>query len=368
MDAALRECLLEYARVGVNQIHPLYLGVCADIVWRANKQHKTLTPDDFRSAERVVDKGQELINRLLSYVDVETDSAVRALSAARAFNRDIYLALGRGLDFEVTIGKFDVLNRFSFVWEAKARGQDWYRIHNLLRRLFAARPEGGDLLRKAHAALEQYHRDRAEAGDTAVIAEAIYHANRLDWERGVGEWVEVFDQALQLSRYGLCGVLLEVRSELRIHSSLMHGRVSQSEGEYFAVLARYNEARREYEEAIEAYDAALDRAPDDVEVHNNKGIVLASLGELQAQLGDVDKAVRSLRGAIEEWSRSLEIAPGNQRIGERRDRARAFLERLEHRSKSQAAACCSTGMRAMTCRLCTTAHRRRSNRFLRSPT
>ncbi len=95
VDAALRECLVEYARVGVNQIHPLYLGLCADIVRAAKAQEKTLTPDDFQSAERVADKGQELIRRLLSYVDGETDYAVRALSAARAFNQGIYRGPGR---------------------------------------------------------------------------------------------------------------------------------------------------------------------------------------------------------------------------------------------------------------------------------
>ena len=43
---------------------------------------------------------------------------------------------------------------------------------------------------------------------------------------------------------------------------------------------------------------------------------------------------------------------------------------LESWSSSQAttASCCSSGMRAMTCRLCTTALRRRSKRFLRTPT
>ncbi len=44
---------------------------------------------------------------------------------------------------------------------------------------------------------------------------------------------------------------------------------------------------------------------------------------------------------------------------------------LESRSNSQAARSSrcrsSSGMRAMACRLCTTAHRRRSNRFLRTP-
>jgi hypothetical protein len=53
---------------------------------------------------------------------------------------------------------------------------------------------------------------------------------------------------------------------------------------------------------------------------------------LQAQLGDFDQAVRSLRVAVAEWSRSLEIAPGNQRIRERQQQAQSFLDHLEHMS------------------------------------
>ena len=139
-----------------------------------------MTPEAFRSEAQVEDKGQELIHRLLRYVDEETNFAIRALSAARAFNLDTYLALGDALRFNPTTPAFNVLKRFSFVWEEKARGQDWYRIHNLLGRLFAERPEDSDLLRDAHAALERYYLERVQAGDPAAITEAIYHMNHLD--------------------------------------------------------------------------------------------------------------------------------------------------------------------------------------------
>jgi hypothetical protein len=52
-----------------------------------------------------------------------------------------------------------------------------------------------------------------------------------------------------MSRYGLCRALLEVRSELSIETDFSLGWVSQREGDYFASLARYDEAKQEYLEA-----------------------------------------------------------------------------------------------------------------------
>lgn len=88
------------------------------------------------------------------------------------------------------------MTEFSFVWEAQERGEDWYRIHDLLRRLDYE--EDNETAREAHEVLEKYYREKGE------IAEAIYHANRLDWERGVEEWVKEFDEKLKFSRYDEC--------------------------------------------------------------------------------------------------------------------------------------------------------------------
>jgi len=247
-----------------------------------------------------------------------TSCAIQALSAARAFNRDIYFALAQALHFNAERGAFNVLRRFSFVWEAKERGEDWFRIHALLRRLFAERDEDEtrELLRESHTALEKYYRERAKAGERAAIAEAIYHTNRLDWERGVNEWVEVFEQALQLSHYDLCGVLREVRNELQtdklsVRGRVAQGRVSQAEGDYLSTLSRYNEARQEYEEAIAAFDAALTLAPNDVGAHNNKGSVLRSLGDLQSRQAQYPEAAKSYQNSIAAFDAALTLAPND---------------------------------------------------------
>jgi tetratricopeptide (TPR) repeat protein len=309
-DAAMRQCLIAYTRVAperVNEVHPLYLGLCFDVVRAASDQGTTLTPEDFRVTPHAENKGRELINRLLRYVDTEIDFSVRALSACRAFNREIYFKLGEALKFQVTEPAFGVLKQFSFVWRVESRGEGWYRIHDLLRRLFLE--HGEEVARRADEVLEKHYRERGSADDMAGSAEAIYHSNRLDWERGINEWVEVFDSALSRSNYALCRILIQVRNELLVKTKFELGRLSQLVGNYFAKLARHNEARDEYLESISAYDEALKRAPDLVEAHNDKGLALQSLGDLQAALSQHQEALSSYTASISAYDEALKRAP-----------------------------------------------------------
>lgn len=330
-EGAMRQALVAYARVAPDEVHPLYLGLCADVVLAASKKGTILTPEDFSVVPELARKGAALIDRLLRSVGPEIDYAVRALSACRAFDQEVYSKLGQALNFQATKPAFDGLTRFSFVWRTERRGEllrrnGWYRIHDLLRRLIRERDE--EVVRQADEVLEGYYRERGKAGEITAVAEAIYHANRLDWERGLDEWVEVFQEALARSRYEQCRALLEVRSELSIETDFWRGRVSQSEGDYFAPLARHDPANQAYREAISAYDEALRRAPDDVAAHTNKGVALRGLGELQIELGQHGEARKSLQAALAEFSRSLEIAPGNERIRARRDQLRRMIDEL----------------------------------------
>jgi tetratricopeptide (TPR) repeat protein len=188
------------------------------------------------------------------------------------------------------------------VWKEPQRGEKWYRIHDLLRRLDADRDN--QKTRRAHEVLEGYYRELRNA------AEAIYHANRLDWQRGVDEWVTVFEEASRLSHYGECESLLGVRSELWIKSDFQLGRISQGEGNYYAQLARYVEAKQEYLEAVGAYDRQIMLTPYDIAALNNKGIALRCLGDLQAGLSEFeDDAKQSYSDAIAAFDSALQIAP-----------------------------------------------------------
>ncbi|MGD1910583.1 MAG: hypothetical protein ACFB2X_06945, partial [Rivularia sp. (in: cyanobacteria)] len=266
----LQQSAINYASVAQNQVHPFLLGLCADVIFQGNSTTPSapLPASDERLSELHINgnfakKAKELINRLLKYVDREINYAVHALSACRGFNYDIYELLGKELKFSASKPSFDVLTEFSFVWEAQERGEDWYRIHDLLRRLDYE--EDNKTTRQAHEVLEKYYRGKGE------IAEAIYHGNRLDWERGVYEWVEEFEKVLELSRYDECRVLLEIRNELVIQDDFELGRVSLAGGDYFATLAQHQQAKQEYLEAIALYDKVIKVAPDNIDANNNKG-------------------------------------------------------------------------------------------------
>ncbi|MEG4837623.1 hypothetical protein [Microcoleus sp. B9-D4] len=340
--ADLADAVIRYASLNSDdswenlQVHPFYLGLCADVVLAERKRGIELLSSDFARIPKLEKKTEELTDLLLSYVDREVRSAVHSLSACRAFDEDLYIKLGAGCHFQASSANFEILTSFSFVWKEPQRGEKWYRIHDLLRRLDADRDN--DKTRRAHKVLEGYYR---ELGN---VAEAIYHANRLDWERGVDEWEEVFEEASRLSRYGECESLLAVRSELWIKSDFWLGRISNSEGDYYAHLARYAEAKQEYLEAVAAYDCELILTPDDEGTLNNKGNALRCLGDLQAQLTEFEDAKQSYSEAIAAFDSALVIAPdyitalgnkgiGLQRLGELQalltERDRAELSYLE---------------------------------------
>jgi len=305
--ADLADAVIRYASVNSDdswknlQVHPSYLGLCADVVLAERRRGIELLSSDFARIPKLENKTAELTDRLLSYVDREVRYAVHSLSACRAFDEDLYIKLGAGCHFQASSANFDILTSFSFVWKEPQRGEKWYRIHDLLRRLDSDRDN--EKTRRAHEVLEHYYR---ELGN---VAEAIYHANRLDWQRGVDEWVTVFEEASLLSRYGECESLLGVRGELWIKSDFGLGRISESEGDYYAELARYAEAKQEYLEAVAAYDRELIITPDNEGTLNNKGIVVRKLGELQAQLTEFEAAKQSYSEAITASNSALRLAP-----------------------------------------------------------
>ncbi|MDB9527944.1 hypothetical protein PN498_18265 [Oscillatoria sp. CS-180] len=291
-DAPMQDSLITYASVNPQEplerreVHPLHLGLCTDVVLEAPENKQPLTPQDFATVPEFDKKGEELIERLLRYVNEDMRYAIHALSACRAFDRQIYQLLGTQLSFVTDEPTFRRLKNFSFVWQAEQRGENWYRIHDLLRRLDDA-PE----VEQAHQVLAEHYQAQGEI-------EGIYHINRLNWSQGIDLWVKVFDQALELSRYELCRALLDMRRELVIQTPFKQGLVSNSEGQYFQTLALYEEAQREYTEAISAYEQALIGNPEETATLNNKGLSLQRLADLQAALSQHGLAQASYEASI----------------------------------------------------------------------
>lgn len=303
-DAALRAELVDYAGVAPGLAHPLYLGLCVDVVLAAQRAGTPVTAQDFRVRSPAGDQGRVLLSRLLRYVDTEISYAVRALSACRAFDQGVFVHLGRKLNFNTTEPAFEALRSFSFVWRDERWGSGFYRLHNLLRRILRA--AGDEVVRRADAVLETYYAERAKDGDVAAWAEAAYHANQTDPERGAAMWLDVCDRALQFSEYDLARTLLEVRDEMIVPDERVRGRVATATGRFLAEgCFRYDEACTAYEEALAAFDRALAVDPVDARTHTDRAGALFRLGESQAARSLSREASTSHREAISAADRAV---------------------------------------------------------------
>lgn len=80
---------------------------------------------------------------------------------------------------------------------------------------------------------------------------------------------------------------------------------------------------------LSIYNQALHFAPNDVYAHNNKGLALGHLARLQATvLFQREEAFKSCQTALLEFSRSLEIAPGDEYIRYHREQLQEILDGL----------------------------------------
>ena len=301
-DAATRERVCTYAQAEPGQVHPLFLGLCADIILEASERNIELPADEFAKSPEVSDIGAELILRLLRYVGDNIADAVRAVSACRSFDRVLYFKLADELRFDGTDLAFRKLTSFSFVSPLEGRGPGQYRIHDLLRRLIHESNE--DFERRANEFLEGYYR---RLPGPAATAEAIYHASRLDPKRGVREWVKTFDSALWSSDYPLCRALLAVRGALGVMGHLESGMLARCEADFCRVRALYAEADREYKEALRCFDRAQ-REEDTLELQKNRARLFLNFGELRGTRNQLSEWAKSNQKVIEICELALSVA------------------------------------------------------------
>lgn len=307
-DSALRNSIKRYTAEN-NEIHPFFLGLIADIVLAAEQSGASLQTADFSTLPLAGSKEKELIDRLISYVDPDTRNAVLALAAARAFDLEIFTALGEALKFKNTKAAFQILTGFSFVWPTERLGSNGYRIHDLLRRLF--RQYEKTEIDSAHRQLEKYYRELHTAGNESAIAEAIYHASQVDQDRGALEWIVTFEKFLDSSRYQLCSALLEINREMRVADNFLMGRISQTAANYFLSTTRYADAGQEYNNAISCYDKVLEADSAHIEAHIRKGLSLRQRGMLEFRQTSYDRARQTYNDSINAYNEALALEPDN---------------------------------------------------------
>jgi hypothetical protein len=209
-DTQVQQGLIAYSSFDGDSVHPLLLGLCADLVRMAPEKKEAFTAADFQS---VAETGEGfnrklgiLVERLLKYTDRVLEDAVYVLSACRAFNEDLYFHLGESLKCNPSHAAFDSLLSFSFVWQAEQQGEGWYRLHPFIRRF--NHEQKRERTQAAHQVLERYYRERGN------LAEALYHAYWQEPLRAKEEWIEVFGKANQQEDNELCQALAEIKKEI----------------------------------------------------------------------------------------------------------------------------------------------------------
>jgi ADP-ribosylglycohydrolase/tetratricopeptide (TPR) repeat protein len=217
-DVRLQEALAEYAAVGPGEVHPYFLGLCADVALAAQRRGGELDPASFGQSDEIVAKQLDLARRLLAWVPAEVEYAILALSACRSFTYRTFSYLGERLEFPHQRSDFDRLVAFSFISPTTSGADDregaapTYSMHQLLRRaLGSARP---DSIHRAHEILQERYRDLAAGSDFTARLEQIYHAGQLDAATGVADWVWVMDQCLAAGRYDRCRAMITLLADL----------------------------------------------------------------------------------------------------------------------------------------------------------
>lgn len=294
-NAAVQESLICYASVAAGRVHPLHLALCADVVLEAAAKGVTLMPGDFSERVEFREKSVDLFRQLLLYVDNELRDAIRALSACRAFDFEIYKLLGEKLSFFVSKANFRKLVSFSFVRQVAQRGDEWFRIHDLLRRL-----EDEPTVMRAHEVLAAHYQARS-------VPEAIYHVNQIDWLKGIHLWIKAFDQSLASSQYEMCRVLLDIRQELKIESPFILGLLSNEEGKYYLILTLHSEALEKFEEAIAAYDTCIEVNRQNIKALNNRGNSQRNIADLRRNLLQPELADSYYNAAVGSFDEALHL-------------------------------------------------------------
>jgi hypothetical protein len=95
----LREALAGYAAVGAGEVHPYFLGLCADVALAAQRRGDRLDPASFGQSGELAGKQLDLARRLLAWVPAEVEYAILALSACRSFTYRTFGYLGGRLEF-----------------------------------------------------------------------------------------------------------------------------------------------------------------------------------------------------------------------------------------------------------------------------
>ncbi len=237
-DPSLRAILIRYATMEPDQVHPLLLGLCADVALAAQQRGMAIKPEMFTASDELGAKERELAARLMQWVSGDLQEAIVGISAARAFDQELFGRLGAVLGFSAGTDAFRRVISFSFV---SPQGERW-TIHLLLRR--ALRRVAPDVVTAAHRALADYYRTVPQPDAFSARLERIYHEAQLDPAVGVQMWRDEMRTALDQSRYDRCRSLITLMPDIEVPSQADAEAMAYQAAAAEIALGSHTEAER----------------------------------------------------------------------------------------------------------------------------
>lgn len=112
------EDIISLTQFKEDEIHTLYLALCGDIYLIAKERNDNLKLifSKIEKSDNYKLNNEKLISRFLGYVTEDIKHAVQVLSSFQTFNEDIYLYLGKKLNFSYSESSLKSICKYSFVW------------------------------------------------------------------------------------------------------------------------------------------------------------------------------------------------------------------------------------------------------------
>lgn len=214
--ARLRQRVMRALKSEVG-IHPLSLGLVADVLERsgeAGERLDSLFEGDDLSFSSI---GPQLLERLLRYLSADERYAVSALGACRSFDEDLFNELGTALRFHATHPTWLRLTNLSFAVQVRGEaGDERWKVHTLLRTILLR--SSAPSVQRTHEFLAELYKSRSmKTGDQEHIEYLFHRFHTPGCERAtVEEWLRSLDQARESGDEHAVLRLLGLQDELEL--------------------------------------------------------------------------------------------------------------------------------------------------------
>ena len=289
--------IIQAARVDDGSVHPLLLSL---LVTTSKGRDEGVGVDAASRASPM----SAIVGAFLRSLDRQFGDTVKALAAARSFDKELFDALTDRLNIPRWPSTFSHLIQTAIVRKNGAS----YQIHELLRR--ALDELADSVTRASHAELEIHYASASSSMETFV--ERIYHLSKRNGNEAGQLWMRTLEQGLALGQLSGCRTLFTILPELAFVYRPTRAISFEIQAEYYALIGRPTVALHCLYAALATCDEGINVAAERQYLLSCRGRVLCDI----AELGSLDPTVAEdyLRQAIaahEEVAATTQNDPGD---------------------------------------------------------